>query len=172
MVVAAALLATSVLAPFVGVAGAVPDARVAVTDATVTPATPTAGAPVTVEATVRLSGGSASAADLDRVRVVDANGTTLGEATGLGTLSPGETVTVPVTLVVEDPGAYDLSIVAAVSDADDETMKPGMIWTIEPGLYTESEGYRHSDTVAITEDGTDRLTTFPRSIEGNTIRVE
>jgi len=121
VVVAAALLATSVLAPFVGVAGAVPDARVAVTDATVTPATPTAGAPVTVEATVRLSGGSASAADLDRVRVVGANGTTLGEATGLGTLSPGETVTVPVTLVVEDPGAYDLSIVAAVSDADDET---------------------------------------------------
>ncbi|WP_248515107.1 M24 family metallopeptidase [Salinarchaeum laminariae] len=61
---------------------------------------------------------------------------------------------------------------ATGSDADDETMKPGMIWTIEPGLYTESEGYRHSDTVAITEDGTDRLTTFPRSIEGNTIRVE
>ena len=109
------------LVPFVGVAGAVPDARVAVTDATVTPATPTAGAPVTVEATVRLSGGSASAADLDRVRVAALDGTTLGEATGLGTLSPGETLTVPVTLVVDEPGAYDLSVVATVSDADDET---------------------------------------------------
>jgi len=57
-------------------------------------------------------------------------------------------------------------------DADDATMEPGMIWTIEPGLYTETEGYRHSDTVAVTEDGIDRLTTFPRSLEGNTIRIE
>lgn len=120
-VLVALLLVTSVLVPFVAVAGAVPDARVAVTDATVTPATPTAGAPITVEATVRLSGGSASAADLDRVRVVDADGTVLGEATGLGTLSPGETLTVPVTLTVDDPGAYDLSVVATVSDSDDET---------------------------------------------------
>ncbi|GAB3685144.1 Xaa-Pro peptidase family protein [Salinarchaeum chitinilyticum] len=61
---------------------------------------------------------------------------------------------------------------ATASDAADATMEPGMIWTIEPGLYTDSEGYRHSDTVAITEDGIDRLTTFPRSIEENTIRVE
>ncbi|WP_277554847.1 CARDB domain-containing protein [Halobaculum limi] len=120
-VLVALLLVTSVLVPFVGVAGAVPDARVAVTDATVTPATPTAGAPITVEATVRLSGGSASAADLDRVRVVDADGTVLGEATGLGTLSQGETLTVPVTLTIADPGAYDLRVVATVSDSDDET---------------------------------------------------
>ncbi|MFC7070379.1 CARDB domain-containing protein [Halobaculum lipolyticum] len=119
--VAGLLLVTSVLVPFVGVAGAVPDARVSVTDATVTPATPTAGAPITVAATVRLSAGSASAADLDRVRVVDADGDVLGEATGLGALSPGETLTVPVTLVVDEPGAYDLSVVATVSDSDDDT---------------------------------------------------
>lgn len=119
--VVAALLASSVLAPFVGVAGAVPDARVAVTDATVTPATPTAGAPVTVEATVSLSGGSASAADVDRVAVVDADGTVLGEATDLGALSPGETLAVPVTLSVDDPGEHDLTIVAEVSDDGGET---------------------------------------------------
>lgn len=49
------------------------------------------------------------------------------------------------------------------------TMQPGEIYTIEPGIYTETYGYRHSDTVAITEDGTEQLTYFPRSIEGNTI---
>jgi hypothetical protein len=119
--VAALLLATSVLVPFVGVAGAVPDARIAVTDAAVTPATPTAGAPITADVTVRLSGASASAADLDRVAVRDANGTVLGTATGLGALSPGETLTVPVTFTVDDPGAYGLSVVATVSDSDDET---------------------------------------------------
>jgi Xaa-Pro aminopeptidase len=54
----------------------------------------------------------------------------------------------------------------------DSRLQPGQIYTIEPGIYTEEYGYRHSDTVVITEDGTERLTYFPRGIERNTIRVE
>jgi len=50
------------------------------------------------------------------------------------------------------------------------TMEPGHIYTIEPGLYTETAGYRHSDTVVVTEDGTERLTYFPRDLDGNVIR--
>jgi len=49
-------------------------------------------------------------------------------------------------------------------------MAPGHVYTIEPGLYTDDAGYRHSDTVAVTEDGTERLTYFPRGIDANTIR--
>ena len=49
-------------------------------------------------------------------------------------------------------------------------LEPGMVLTIEPGLYTDSAGYRHSDTVAVTEDGTETLTYFPRDLEGNVIR--
>jgi len=52
----------------------------------------------------------------------------------------------------------------------DATMEPGHVYTIEPGIYTDDAGYRHSDTVAITEDGTDRLTYFPRDLAGNVIR--
>jgi Xaa-Pro dipeptidase len=48
-------------------------------------------------------------------------------------------------------------------------MQVGEVYTIEPGLYTDTYGYRHSDTVAITEDGTERLTYFPRELEGNVI---
>ncbi|SFR36199.1 M24 family metallopeptidase [Halogeometricum limi] len=52
----------------------------------------------------------------------------------------------------------------------DATMAPGHVYTIEPGLYTEDAGYRHSDTVAVTETGTEMLTFFGRDLESNIIR--
>jgi Xaa-Pro aminopeptidase len=56
------------------------------------------------------------------------------------------------------------------ADDGDRTMEPGHVYTIEPGLYTDAAGYRHSDTVAITADGYEVLTHFPRDLESNTIR--
>ncbi len=57
-----------------------------------------------------------------------------------------------------------------IDRGNDAVMEPGHVYTIEPGLYTDEAGYRHSDTVAITEDGTERLTYFPRELDGNVIR--
>ena len=54
--------------------------------------------------------------------------------------------------------------------ADDATMEPGHVYTIEPGIYTDDAGYRHSDTIAITDDGVEWLTYFPRELEANVIR--
>ena len=54
-------------------------------------------------------------------------------------------------------------------DGDDAVMRPGHVYTIEPGLYTDEHGYRHSDTVAITESGTEQLTNFPRDIDSNVV---
>lgn len=56
------------------------------------------------------------------------------------------------------------------ANPSDTEMKSGHVYTIEPGLYTETAGYRHSDTVAITENGTERLTYFPRDLSANVIR--
>jgi Xaa-Pro aminopeptidase len=53
--------------------------------------------------------------------------------------------------------------------AADTVMEPGHVYTIEPGIYTDDAGYRHSDTVAVTEDGTEQLTYFPRELDGNII---
>jgi Xaa-Pro aminopeptidase len=52
-------------------------------------------------------------------------------------------------------------------DLGDETeLKPGMVFTVEPGLYSpELGGFRHSDTVAITEDGMEMITYYPRDLE-------
>jgi len=53
---------------------------------------------------------------------------------------------------------------------DDTVVEPGMVFTIEPGLYdAEIGGFRHSDTVAVTEDGIDILTDYPHDIESLTI---
>lgn len=56
-------------------------------------------------------------------------------------------------------------------DLGDQTeMKPGMVFTVEPGLYApDLGGFRHSDTVAITEDGIEVLTYYPRDLESLTI---
>jgi Xaa-Pro aminopeptidase len=53
---------------------------------------------------------------------------------------------------------------------DDTELKPGMVFTVEPGLYApEQGGFRHSDTVAITEDGIEMMTYYPRDLESLTI---
>jgi Xaa-Pro dipeptidase len=56
-------------------------------------------------------------------------------------------------------------------DLGDRTpIEPGMVFTIEPGLYSpEIGGFRHSDTVAVTEDGVEILTDYPRDLESLTI---
>ncbi|MFB6295929.1 MAG: M24 family metallopeptidase [Halobacteriales archaeon] len=54
----------------------------------------------------------------------------------------------------------------------EEVLEPGQLYTVEPGLYVPGvAGYRHSDTVLVTEDGTESLTYFPKSIEENVIPV-
>jgi Xaa-Pro dipeptidase len=56
-------------------------------------------------------------------------------------------------------------------DLGDETpVEPGMVFTIEPGLYDgQVGGFRHSDTVAVTADGIDILTDYPRDLESLTL---
>jgi Xaa-Pro aminopeptidase len=58
-------------------------------------------------------------------------------------------------------------------DIGDETeIQPGMVFTIEPGLYIpELGGFRHSDTVAVTEEGHEILTYYPRDLESLTIAI-
>jgi len=58
-------------------------------------------------------------------------------------------------------------------DVGDHTpLEPGMVFTIEPGVYQEGlGGFRHSDTVVVTEDGLEVLTDYPRDLESLTIPV-
>jgi Xaa-Pro dipeptidase len=52
-------------------------------------------------------------------------------------------------------------------DLGDQTIiQPGMVVTVEPGLYVKGVGgFRHSDTVLVTNDGIEILTYYPRDID-------
>lgn len=49
-------------------------------------------------------------------------------------------------------------------------LRPGMVVSIEPGIYRLGyAGFRHSDTLVVTEDGCEMVTYYPRDIESLTI---
>jgi len=56
-------------------------------------------------------------------------------------------------------------------DVGDPTpLEPDMVFTIEPGLYDpEVGGFRHSDTVVVTDEGYDLLTDYPSDLEALTL---
>jgi len=53
---------------------------------------------------------------------------------------------------------------------DERLMQPGMVFSVEPGIYVPGfAGFRHSDTVVVTDDGIEFLTYYPRDLERLTI---
>src|SRR5258706_2944033 len=58
-------------------------------------------------------------------------------------------------------------------DIGDQTViQPNMVFTVEPGLYVpELGGFRHSDSVVVTDDGIEIMTYYPRDLESLTLPV-
>ncbi len=53
-----------------------------------------------------------------------------------------------------------------IADGDETVIRPGMVFSIEPGIYLQGlGGFRHSDTVVITDDGPECLTSGPELLE-------
>lgn len=48
---------------------------------------------------------------------------------------------------------------------DNTILKPGMVFTVEPGLYrSDLGGFRHSDTVVVTDNGIEIITFYPHEL--------
>ena len=59
-----------------------------------------------------------------------------------------------------------------LAEGDHREIKPGMVYTIEPGIYIPGiGGFRHSDTVVVTETGNHNMTPWPDSIDEMTLPV-
>jgi Xaa-Pro aminopeptidase len=57
-----------------------------------------------------------------------------------------------------------------IDKGDPTVIVPGMVLSVEPGLYVPGlAGFRHSDTVVITETGCERLTYYPRDLANLTV---
>ncbi|WP_231869463.1 Xaa-Pro peptidase family protein [Acetobacter malorum] len=53
---------------------------------------------------------------------------------------------------------------------EDNVIQPGMLFSIEPGIYIQGKGgFRHSDTVLVTETGYEILTKYPHDKEELTL---
>ncbi len=61
-----------------------------------------------------------------------------------------------------------------IDEGDDMVLRPGMVFSIEPGLFLKEENmlYHNHETVVVTEDGYGEwLSTFPRDLDSCTIQV-
>lgn len=55
---------------------------------------------------------------------------------------------------------------------DNTILQPGMVMSVEPGFYAPGvAGYRHSDTIVVTETGCEVLTNYPRELDALIIPV-
>lgn len=52
----------------------------------------------------------------------------------------------------------------SVTGTNELKLKPGMVFTIEPGIYNEIAGVRIEDDVVVTENGVEVLTKYPKEL--------
>ncbi|ESS04091.1 MAG: hypothetical protein A07HR67_01077 [uncultured archaeon A07HR67] len=123
----------------VGGATAVPDARITVDAAGVTPGEPVVGERTTVNATVSNSAGSPDAAEVTAVRLLDADGDVLDEAAAPGALSPGDDLETELYTEFENPGEHRLTVVVVAEEAveDDEDEDDPAEVSVERDLFVD-----------------------------------
>jgi Xaa-Pro aminopeptidase len=110
------------------------------------------------------------------------------QETALNTLRPGikaSEVDKAVIKAAKELGVYDYLLhhsghglgleaheAPFLDVGDDTVLRPGMVITVEPGIYVPRlGGFRHSDTVVIRDDGIEIITYYPRDTESLIVEV-
>ncbi len=113
----------------------VPDARMTISEATVSPSAPGADEPVDVSFTLENSAGSPSAVEIDSVTLRDRStfGDEYSEIEDLGSLSAGDDLSVSLPATFDRPGAYDLELVVVGHDEDGDRVRATRPVSIDVG---------------------------------------
>jgi hypothetical protein len=148
-------LVVGLLAAGVGTAAPPDDGRLTVTDVTVSPSAPTTADRVTFDVTLRASTGGPSPVALDRVELRTEDGETLATASDPGTLSQGDTLTVPLATTFDTAGAKDLVVVAVGTDDAEEQVRvrrpvPVVVERAPPQLEATVDGAVAGGTTTVT----------------------
>lgn len=117
----AALIALLAVAGAIGGATAVPDARMTIDSLDVSSTEPAVGERVTVNVSVASSGGSLAGADVQTIRLFnDTDDEPLDEATDVGALSAGDSLTADLWTRFDDPGETRLTVEVIAAEPPDD----------------------------------------------------
>jgi hypothetical protein len=127
-VLAAALVVSAAGTPLVGTGAAnssqSTDPQISLGDVTITPSNPSPGDLVEISATISNGETSPETAEVKTVRLESRNEfRRYGQIRNLGTLTPGGSVTAPLTTTFEDPGVKRLQLAVVVETVDEELIK-------------------------------------------------
>ncbi len=103
------------------------------------------------------------------------------QQTGIDAIRPGtkcSAVDRAARSVIEDAGygkafihrtghgiGIDIHELPFFAASDETVLEPGMVMSVEPGIYIEGAGgFRHSDTIIVTDDGCEVLTKYPKTL--------
>jgi hypothetical protein len=106
----------------VGFGAGVPNAQLTVSDIAVEPAEPTAGEPFTLTAAIESSVGSDEAATIDAV-TASIDGEQVANKSNNGALSPGDSIDIPFTVTLDEPGEYTVTVTVVGTDESGERIE-------------------------------------------------
>lgn len=140
--------------PLTGIASSTQGTYVSITNVSVTPEDPAPGETITIRSTVRNLAGSGSTLDIQAIAIRRSGTPGVGERErieDLGTLAPGSSLEVPMTVSFENPGTKRLRIHVYGTNEQDQSVHvqyPAVIRVSEQHPQLDIEV---NDTVASTE---------------------
>ncbi|WP_335999037.1 hypothetical protein [Halorientalis halophila] len=155
--------------------------QVSLDEVTVTPSQPAPGELIEISARISNAETSPEVADVRSVRLGSANdANSRGSVSDVGTLTPGGSVTVPLTTTFEEPGVKRLELTVVAETTDEELIRfnyPVTVVVTESGPkmsvdVTGSVGNARELTVNVSNGGLDPIRNLDLVVDGTNVAVD
>jgi hypothetical protein len=155
--------------------------QISLSDVEVTPSQPAPGDLVEISAEISNAAASPEAAEVRTVRLESRSGfERFGQVRSLGTLTPGGSVTAPLTTTFEDPGVKKLQLTVSVETADDELVQfhyPVTVVVSESGPKMSidvagSVGKYREIAVNVSNGQPEAIRSLDLTVDGRNVRID